>query len=229
MSWLLVAACAAGLAGCTTDGQPTASLSSSSPRGASVAFESIDGPPSGVFRKLVQKLNDEAQSRRLAVVSRESPSAYRVRGYLAAEVADGRTAIAWVWDVYDGEQHRALRISGKEQADGHQRAWAAADDAMVQKIARASMDELAAFLTSAPAAPEPPAEQGVALASTQESSPEAAGIFRIFHAKADPLPSDVGERAGPQALDPVPLPPHKPNTVASLSNGEALTLAAARH
>ena len=34
------------------------------PRGASVAFESIDGPPPDQFRQLVQNLNDEAQRAR---------------------------------------------------------------------------------------------------------------------------------------------------------------------
>ena len=110
--------CAMALAGCTLDGQP--SLSAAQPRGATVAFESIDGPPPGQFRTLVQNLNDEAQTRRLAVISRESPSAYRVRGYLAAKVVKGQTTISWVWDVFDGDDRRALRISGEETAK-----WAA--------------------------------------------------------------------------------------------------------
>ena len=102
------------------------------PRGASVAFDTIDGPPPGQFRKLVQDLNSEAQSRRLAVMSRESPSAYRVRGYIAAKQANGHTTISWVWDVFDRDQHRALRINGEETVKGkHRDAWAAADDAML--------------------------------------------------------------------------------------------------
>src|SRR5687768_5846161 len=68
-------------AGCNTNGAP--GLFSSAPR-SSVAFEAIDGPPAPVFRKLVTKLNDEAQARRIAVVSREAPSQYRVRAYVAA-------------------------------------------------------------------------------------------------------------------------------------------------
>ena len=86
------------------------------PRGASVAFESIDGPPPGQFRQLVQNLNDEAQARQLAVMSRDSPSAYRVRGYLAAKVMKRETTISWVWDVFDDDEHRALRITGEEIA-----------------------------------------------------------------------------------------------------------------
>ncbi len=101
---------------CNQDGRP--GVSAAQPRGATVAFESIDGPPPGQFQKLVQNLNDEAQTRRLAVISRESPSAYRVRGYLAAKVVKGQTTIAWVWDVFDGDEHRAMRISGEETAKG---------------------------------------------------------------------------------------------------------------
>src|SRR5664279_1442221 len=96
---VLAAACAMALAGCTLDGAP--SLSAAMPRGATVAFDSIEGPPPAQFRTLVQNLNDEAQSRQLAVISRETPSAYRVHGYLAAKVVKGKTTIAWVWDVFD--------------------------------------------------------------------------------------------------------------------------------
>src|SRR5262245_61164454 len=72
-----------GLAGCSPDGQ---GISAAQPRGATVAFDSLDGLPPVQFQRLVKDLNDEAQSRRLAVISREQPSAYRVRGYLAATV-----------------------------------------------------------------------------------------------------------------------------------------------
>jgi hypothetical protein len=72
------------LAGCNPDGR---ALSPAQPRGATVAFDSLDGLPPGQFQKLVQNLNEEAQVRRLAVISREQSSAYRVRGYLAVKEA----------------------------------------------------------------------------------------------------------------------------------------------
>ena len=111
---LLAACCAMALAACNPDNRPGALAGQ--PRGATVAFESIDGLPPGQFHELVQALNNEAQTRRLAVMSRESPSAYRVRGYLAAKVAKRETTISWVWDVFDGDDHRALRIAGEETA-----------------------------------------------------------------------------------------------------------------
>ncbi|MEJ2624095.1 MAG: hypothetical protein P8Z80_06015, partial [Pseudolabrys sp.] len=162
-------------------------------RGATVAFESIDGPPEGQFQTLVRDLNKEAETRRLAVASREQPSAYRVRGYLAAVVDRSKTTISWVWDVFDRNKQRALRISGSEVAKGGQgagRGWQAADNAMLQRIADASMDRLAAFLTSPTVAPAAaPAASGPRIAFTAPdiTTPESAGIFRIFHPKADPV------------------------------------------
>jgi len=191
---LFAVACAAALSGCNGNGaQPTASL----PRGATVAFESIDGPPQTQFRTLVQNLSDEAQSRQLAVISREQPSVYRVRGYLAANVAKDRTTISWVWDVFDKDENRALRIAGEETAKSHPRdAWTVADSAMLKRIAQTSMDQLASFLTSPEVTPgTAPAPAGPAegtLISVNDSSPEAAGIFRIPQAKVDPAQGGGG-------------------------------------
>ncbi len=66
-----------------------------------------------------------------------------MRSYLAAEVNHGRTVIAWVWDVYDQNQQRALRLSGEEPAGKSGRdAWAAADDLVLRKIAQAGLSGL---------------------------------------------------------------------------------------
>jgi hypothetical protein len=222
---LLAAACALTLAACNLENHPGALTDQ--PRGATVAFESIDGLPPGQFRELVQALNNEAQTRRLAVMSRENPSAYRVRGYLAAEVAKRETTISWVWDVFDGDDRRALRITGEETTKGRRRdAWSAADDAMLQRIARSSMDQLAAFLTSPEVAPGTPdsAPQTVAFGPAN-ASPEAAGIFRIFQPNADPMPNEDAEPA--DGANPVPLPPRRPPVATVVSARETLTLAAA--
>ncbi|HEY5216197.1 MAG TPA: hypothetical protein VIJ17_04810 [Pseudolabrys sp.] len=222
------------LAGCTHDGQP--SMSAAQPRGATVAFESIDGPPPAQFNTLVQNLNDEAQARRLAVISRDSPSAYRVRGYLAAKVVKGQTTIAWVWDVFDGDEHRSLRISGEETANSrplgrHRDAWTAADDAMIRRIAHASMEQLAAFLTSPEIAPGTPVMAGAPLVAlgARDSSPEAAGIYRIFHPNADPTPAEAAQApaAADGSADSVPVPQRRPDPDAAVSGRETLTLAAA--
>jgi hypothetical protein len=223
---LLAAVCAMALAACTQDGQPGLA---GQPRGATVAFESIDGPPPGQFHELVQALNNEAQTRRLAVMSRESPSTYRVRGYLAAKVVKRETTISWVWDVFDRDDRRALRITGEETANSrtlgrHRDAWSAADDAMLHRIARSSMEQLAVFLTSPEVAPgTPDSEPRLVLAGTRDHTPESAGIFRLFQPNADPAP---GEAAQPAAAGPVPLPPRRP---ASEAAQETPTQVAASH
>jgi len=203
--------CAAALSGCNEKGaQPTAAL----PRGATVSFVSIDGPPQSQFHKLVQNLSDEAQSRRLAVISREQPSVYRVRGYLAANVLKDSTTISWVWDVFDKDEKRALRITGEETTKTHPRdAWTVADNAMLKRIAETSMDQLASFLTSpevVPGSAPAPAETTpeTTLISVNDTSPEAAGIFRIPQAKVDPAQGHGGTPS------------------ASLSDNETLSLSA---
>ena len=108
----------------------------------------------------MQDLGDEAIARQMAVVSRQGPAQYRVRGYLAALVEGKRrtTVISWVWDVYDADQQRAVRISGEEPASGSGRGtWAAADDGVLRRVATTSMDRLAAFLAAPDAQPAPPA------------------------------------------------------------------------
>src|SRR5665811_1557815 len=112
---LLTMAC--GLGGCASGGAVSGSYAmASSGGGPTVAFESIDGPPPQVFDRMVNVLDTESKLRNLSIVSREGSASYRVRSYLAAQVSRGRTTIAWVWDVYDRDQQRALRLSGEEPA-----------------------------------------------------------------------------------------------------------------
>jgi hypothetical protein len=166
-------------AGCTPDGKLAAAMASRT----TVAFDSIDGPPAGIFQKLVQNLNDEAQMRGVAVVSRDDPSQYRVRGYLAAHVAGGRTSIAWVWDVYDAEQRRRLRLQGEESGARAKDAWSSADEQVLQRIARDGMDQLVAFLNTTPAQ----TQDMPALASAfRDDSPESAGISPLSRAGLPP-------------------------------------------
>jgi len=221
---LAAAVCAIALAGCNQDPQM---VSAAQPRGATVAFDSIDGLPPAQFHELVQSLNDEAHSRQLAVISREKPSAYRVRGYLAAEVENGKTTISWVWDVFDRSQRRALRIAGAESIKGTE-AWKAANDVMLRRIAHGSMDKLSAFLTSpaiVPGTPDTMENTRMALAAPLPSSPEAAGIFRIGPPHADP--AATGDAASPTTAEDaaVPLPRPRPAAPIAILPHKTLALA----
>lgn len=212
-------------AGCNTVAQPTAGFGS--PHGATIAFESIDGAPRPVFRKLVQDLSEEAAARAVPVVSRRGSAAYRVRGYLAAQMAGGRTTYAWVWDIYDRDQNRALRISGEQTVDASSgNAWSAADDRVVRGIARASMDRVAVFLGAtgpAPVAatPAPVPQQTYAVASAparDDFSPEAWGIFRIFGTGNTSAPAAGAPDTATQPAADVPLPRQRPRTAGVLPN-----------
>ena len=153
---LLVIAC--GLGGCAGGGASN-SFAMASNDGPTVTFESIDGPPPQVFERMVNVLESELKLRSLSIVSRESSAAYRVRSYLAAQVSHGRTVIAWVWDVYDRNQQRALRLSGEEPANRPGRdPWTAADDLVLRKIAQAGLSGLSGMINgTAPVDASPPA------------------------------------------------------------------------
>jgi len=141
-------------AGCNINGERLGPLAAG--RSATIAIESIDGPPPAVARKLAAKLSEEAEARRLAVVSGDENSNYRVRGYLSTHVERGRTSIAWVWDIYGNDQRRALRITGEEPSGVNARdGWAGVDDRVLGRIAQSGMDRILVFLNSSE--PEPPA------------------------------------------------------------------------
>jgi hypothetical protein len=174
---LLAAACALG--GCAGGGAVGGSFAMAG--GSTVAFESIDGPPPHVFDRMVDVLDSESKLRNLSIVSREGSASYRVRSYLAAQVRRGRTVIAWVWDVYDRDQQRALRLSGEEPTGKAGRdPWTAADDLVLRKIAQAGLSGLSAMINgTAPDAPPPaPGRHNPAVASAERPSP-VAGEFSV--------------------------------------------------
>jgi hypothetical protein len=176
---MLLCAAAGALGGCASGGAPGTSFAMASD-GPTVAFESIDGPPPAVFERMVSVLDSESRLRNLSIVSREGSAAYRVRSYLSAQVIRGKTVIAWVWDVYDRDQQRALRLSGQEVGgkpgrDALRNPWGAADDLVLRKIAQAGLSGLTGMINGVPDAPPaaPAGKRGPAVASAGE--PAAAG------------------------------------------------------
>jgi len=182
----LAAACTLG--GCASGSSATsgAFAMANDGGGQTVTFESVDGPPPGVFDRMVSVLDSETKLRNLSIVSRERPASYRVRSYLSAQVVRGRTVIAWVWDVYDRDQQRTLRLSGEEQAgkagrDATRDPWAAADDLVLRKIAQAGLSGLSGMINGTPAepppAPAPAGKRGPAVANAD--SPATSGSPNI--------------------------------------------------
>ena len=171
-TWLAVASV---LGGCAAGGNVADSYAMATPAsgGTTVAFESIDGPPPQVFDRMVGVLDSESKLRSLSIVSREGTAAYRVRSYLSAQVVRGRTMIAWVWDVYDSNQQRALRLSGEEPAGKAGRdAWAAADDLVLRRIAQAGLSGLSGMINGGPADSPAPAAAPELRGPAMVSAPE---------------------------------------------------------
>lgn len=177
---VMLLAAATALAGCAGGNTPANSyaMAPSAGSGVTVAFESIDGPPPQVFDRMVGVLDTESKLRSLSVISREGTAAYRVRSYLSAQVVRGKTVIAWVWDVYDANQQRALRLSGEEPTaakagrDATRDPWQAADDLVLRKIAQAGFSGLSNMINGTPDAPSSvPGLRGPAVASVTPEAP----------------------------------------------------------
>jgi len=163
----ILLALAMTLGGCASSSNQPSLAFASTGSGSTIAFESVDGPPPQVFERLVRVIDTESQGRSLAVVSREAPAAYRIRTYLSAQVRRGKTVIAWVWDVYDRNQERTVRLSGEEMAGKAGRdAWAAADDALLRRIAQSGLNGLSGALNgTSPAPPSAPEPRGPTVAA----------------------------------------------------------------
>lgn len=171
---------ATALGGCGGGAANSYAMAPSSDSGATVAFESIDGPPPQVFDRMVGVLDSESKLRSLSIISREGTAAYRVRSYLSAQIVRGKTVIAWVWDVYDANQQRALRLSGEEPTSGKggrdasRDPWGAADDLVLRKIAQAGFSGLSNMINGTPDAPSTaPDLRGPAVASAIQEAPAA--------------------------------------------------------
>ena len=187
---LVMAGCGILVAGCTTSGQPVfgagfgaTGFGATGMGATTVAFESIDGPPETLFRKLVSQLTAEANARQVAVVSRESSAQYRIRGYVAAHVVGKKTTITWVWDIYNADRQRAMRLAGEVPGASSERAWAAADDQVVNRMARDGMERLAVFLANPGAAPGAPSSPPYEPSPNVASAPGPEGTLAFLPAQ----------------------------------------------
>ncbi len=175
---VIAVAAALALAGCITTG--TTPVSPTAAEGATIIFESIDGPPRPVSTRLARSLDQEAAARRMVVVTRGGQALYHIRAYLAAHNEGGATSLAWAFDVYDAERKRAFRLRGEERAAGGAQggSWNAANDAMLQRIASTSIDQLMTFIASdrtGATAEAAPAHGSALVGMVDDSRPPAAG------------------------------------------------------
>lgn len=198
---VILAALALGACQTGSGNKPVAATSIAGGNKA-IAFESIDGPPQPVFDKLVASLSSEASARQVKVVSRQSPAAYRVRGYLAAAVTNGKGEVDWAWDVFDADQERVLRVSGTEKVGDGKDVWNKLDDATLTRIAAQSLDEISTRLANGVPAPAASAQPAMSEPAATDS-PGAAPPVReddgpvVAEAPADEPGAAVAEAAAP--------------------------------
>lgn len=153
-----VPAFALALAGC----QETTSVASArvDAPGVPVSVQSISGAPDNVTTSFASLLGEAAADRQMEIVPGDKPARFRVRGYLTAQpTADGQTALAFVWDVYDAKRQLAQRVQGEsvgKRAGGND-PWAGIDQSVVAAAASESMNQIAGFLAAQPQ-DEPKAE-----------------------------------------------------------------------
>ncbi len=146
---------------------PLNSFARATDRGVNVAFESIEGLPNDLEQTLTRDLDEEAANQHIAIIPAGADAPYRVRGYLAERAKGADTTFVWAWDVYDTDLHHAIRLTGEEHGKG--KGWAAADEALVRRIARTGIQQLANFIASPPsppaAVPAPAGSSGAVVAS----------------------------------------------------------------
>ena len=164
---VLAALAAIGSAGCQETA--TAARARVDAPGVPVSVQSISGAPDSVTTRFAGLLGEAAAERSMEIVAGDKPARFRVRGYLTAQpTADGQTALAFVWDVYDEGKKRAQRVQGESlgRRSGSEDPWTGIDQTVVAKAASDSMDAIASFLVTTPADEKP--------AARPDSKPETA-------------------------------------------------------
>ncbi len=129
-------AVASGLGGCASDGRSNSYAMVGGGGGATVAFESIDGPPPQVFDRMVGVLDSESKLRNLSVVSREGQAGLpgpklsrRRRSAMAAPPLPGSGTSM----TPTSSARCACPATEPTSKSGRGDAWAAADDLVLRQ------------------------------------------------------------------------------------------------
>jgi len=133
-----------------------------------------------------------------AVLSRESPSAYRVRGTFRQD-RQRETTISWL-GVFDGDDRRALRITGEETARTAPRRLVVGRRRDAAADRHSSMDELSPFDIVRCRARPP--DSGPRLLWPERRIPRRSGGIFAFSSQGRSGPADS---PSPVAAGPVPV------------------------
>jgi hypothetical protein len=145
------------LLGACQDMGMEASVPSRMAPGVPITVETLEGAPAEVQTALTAAFTKAAADHQVAVVDDAQGARFHLKGYLTAYTADdGKTALSYVWDVFDGANRRAQRVTGVEEVAGAPAdPWSRVDDRTLQRIAGKSMDGIADFLAKAGTAASP--------------------------------------------------------------------------
>lgn len=124
---VLVPLAACGLAACNEGGPTGAS------HGGTLAFESVVGLSEPAKATLTGAVASQGSARAIALVGRSEPSPYRVKAYLSPNGSQ----VAYVFDVFDAANRRALRVQGEEPTASGQ-----LDEETASRIAARSLDQM---------------------------------------------------------------------------------------
>ncbi|MBX3569954.1 MAG: hypothetical protein KF914_17965 [Rhizobiaceae bacterium] len=132
---------------------PTASAAATgTARLASVGiqFAPIVGPSVEAATTLSNRLALQARERGIRIIGRSGTgTTHMLRGYFTPLIEDKQATVVYVWDVYDLSGNRVHRISGQETAAaGSGDGWAAVPASAMDAIGAATMQQLAAWLSS---------------------------------------------------------------------------------
>jgi hypothetical protein len=132
-----------------------------------IAFAPVIGAPAKVSSKMNELLVASAGQKNIPVVPAKEAE-YTVRGYLVAAADAKGTKFSYIWDITDKGGKRAKRIQGDELIEGKKGGdpWALVDEAVMQRVAVKTADDLIAWM---PAEGAPPTT-----ASTSEAAQPAS-------------------------------------------------------
>ncbi len=140
MRAVLAAASLSVLGACRTVGAP----------GVPVTIESLDGMPAHKRAAVIEAVKREATLHEIEMSAGGKTPRYFLRGYLSVRNDDGGSQLGFVWDIFDGEQRRARRITADvDAAATSPETWDGIGDEQIRQVSAKAMNEVAAFLAEA--------------------------------------------------------------------------------
>lgn len=115
-----------------------------------VQFAPVVGAPAQNAQVLATRLAERAQARGVPIsAAGDAATTHIMKGYFSAISEGGRTTVIYVWDVLDPSGNRIHRFQGRLTGDGAGVGWDAVGPETMSAIADRSVDQLAAWLSSA--------------------------------------------------------------------------------